>query len=252
MWRLWDLILEEDFLTFTVFSAIGAYLKCVIYIWALFRTAWLGERSWDGSVCWCWGWEGSHRSVCAVPRRSSHRGALGLASRIWCPPDGAGKQSLRSQGALWQISILLATRVWNNQLALPSLLGSFPASPVVRRPSVLHYSFSFRFAARCRKPVKRERYRIWEHVLEKHFIDAIKISMRDWQVQQNANDWPTIFPLKQQNMLAATVLRDKDKSKAFGHWSRVFHFSLCEASTCKLRCVTDQKRLFFRAVFSVR
>lgn len=45
-----------------------------------------------------------------------------------------------------------------------------------------------------------------------------------------------LFPLKQQNMLAATVLRDKDKSQPFGRHSRVFHFRLCEASTCKVRC----------------
>lgn len=93
MWRLWDLILEEDFLTFTVFSAIGAYLKWVIYIWALFRTAWLGERRWDGSVCWCWGWEGSYRSVCAVPRRSSHRG------RWVSPPESDVRQTVQENKA---------------------------------------------------------------------------------------------------------------------------------------------------------
>lgn len=42
---------------------------------------------WDGSVSGCWGWEGSQRSVCAAPRRSSQRG------RWASPPDSDVRQT---------------------------------------------------------------------------------------------------------------------------------------------------------------
>lgn len=92
--RYWDLILEESLLTF-VFLAIGACLIFLIYF----------------------------EGVRSEPR-------LCLQRERWAsPPEsdvgrtGQGKQSLQSQGAQWQISILLATRVWNNW-AGPPLSGS--------------------------------------------------------------------------------------------------------------------------------
>lgn len=200
------------------------------------------------------GEKGSHRSVCAAPRWSSQRGRGG-GSRL--PNLMSSRRGRKTKPALRELS----DRYRYSWQGGCETIG-WPSPRWLAR-SQHHLWLGVHL------------FRITVPPLDLQLADEGQLSENDTEFEDTS--WKNtllmqlrfpcvtdkcnrtrmtdqlLFPLKQQNMLAATVLRDKDKSKPFGHHSRAFHFRLCEAPTCKLRCIANQKHVpFFCAVFSVR